>query len=166
MRTGAGWQVNLDRGEVASFAKVLLSQGFELKEVGRDGVRLPLLAASPQLHPLSVCMAPQNCFFRSLCDQCESHEHDHEKYRSRVMEHVEKHEDEFAPFMSFGESEEEEDKDFSAYVERMKARDARPRAPRARRGARALGRSGGRRASARRSLCARRPMASGPARSS
>ena len=90
--------VQLDSSEVASFAKVLLAEGLELKEVDRDG----------------------NCFFRSLCDQVEGHEHDHEKYRVRVMEHVEAHEDEFAPFMSFGESEEEEDKDFGAYIERMK----------------------------------------------
>ena len=91
-------QVNLDSKEVASFSKLLLSEGFELKEVSRDG----------------------NCFFRSLCDQLENHEHDHEKYRLRVMEYVEAHEEEFGPFMSFGESEEEEDKDFESYCERMK----------------------------------------------
>jgi hypothetical protein len=34
-------EVKLDNGEVASFAKVLLSEGFELTEVGRDGVRAP-----------------------------------------------------------------------------------------------------------------------------
>ena len=39
--------VQLDSSEVASFAKVLLAEGLELKEVDRDG----------------------NCFFRSLCDQ-------------------------------------------------------------------------------------------------
>ena len=46
--------VQLDSSEVASFAKVLLAEGLELKEVDRDG----------------------NCFFRSLCDQVEGHEHD------------------------------------------------------------------------------------------
>ena len=91
-------QVNLDSGEVASFAKILLADGFELKEVGRDG----------------------NCFFRSLCDQLEGHEHEHEGYRSRVMEYVAKHEDEFSPFLSFGEGDEEEDKDFESYIERMR----------------------------------------------
>ena len=55
-----------------------------------------------------------------MCDQIDNHEHDHDKYRQSVMEHVERHPDEFAPFMSFGESEEEEDKDFDAYVYRMK----------------------------------------------
>ena len=91
-------QVILDKGEVASFAKLLLAEGKELKEVGRDG----------------------NCFFRSLCDQLEGHEHEHEKYRERVMAYVENHEEEFAPFLSFGEGDEEEDKDFEAYIERMK----------------------------------------------
>lgn len=37
------------------------------------------------------------------------------------MEYVEAHEEEYSPFMSFGESEEEEDKDFAAYVERLKS---------------------------------------------
>ena len=32
-------QVNLDSGELASFSKMLLSEGFELNEVDRDGVR-------------------------------------------------------------------------------------------------------------------------------
>jgi hypothetical protein len=88
----------LDAKEVASFARALHLEGFELKEVARDG----------------------NCFFRSLCDQLDNHEHDHEKYRQTVMDYVEAHEDEFSPFMSFGESEEEEDKDFEAYVARMR----------------------------------------------
>ena len=85
--------------EIASFAKVLLSEGLELQEVARDG----------------------NCFFRALCDQCEGHEHDHEKYRLRVMEHVEAHEDDFIPFFTFGEDEESEDKDFEAYIDRLKS---------------------------------------------
>ena len=72
--------------------------GFELKEVDRDG----------------------NCFFRSIADQLDGDENGHDKYRQRVMDYVESHEDDFSPFMSFGESEEEEDKDFEAYVARMR----------------------------------------------
>ena len=80
---------HLDQKAVQSFAKVLMLEGFTLKEVGRDG----------------------NCFFRSLSDQCEGNDRAHDTYRQRVMNYVEAHEDEFSPFMSFGESEEEEDKD-------------------------------------------------------
>ena len=49
-----------------------------------------------------------DCFFRSLSDQLKNHEHDYDEYRQTVMAYVAEHEEEFAPFMSFGESEEEE----------------------------------------------------------
>ena len=90
--------IELDKTELASFSRILHSEGWELKEVGRDG----------------------NCFFRSLSDQLLNHEHDYEDYRQQVCDHIEAHEDDFAPFMSFGESEEEEDKDYEAYVARMR----------------------------------------------
>ena len=89
----------LDQREVQSAARSLLLEGLELKEVQRDG----------------------NCFFRSLADQLEGLEHSHDEYRQKILSYVERHEDEFAPFMSFGESEEEEDADFCAYLERMKS---------------------------------------------
>ena len=96
----------LDSKEVQSFGRALLLDGFDLKEVGRDG----------------------NCFFRSLADQLDGREHNFDDYRQKVMGYVEEHEEEFSPFMSFGEdadrkvaSEEEEDKDFAAYVERLKS---------------------------------------------
>ena len=54
----------LDRKALASFSGVLHSQGFSLKEVGRDG----------------------NCFFRSLADQCEDNEHNYDDYRQRICE--------------------------------------------------------------------------------
>ena len=88
----------LDQKEVQSFGRILLLEGYELKEVGRDG----------------------NCFFRSIADQLNGREHGYDDYRQKVMDYVESHEDDFAPFMSFGESEEEEDKDFEAYVARLR----------------------------------------------
>lgn len=90
---------HLDQKAVQSFAKVLMLDGYTLKEVGRDG----------------------NCFFRSLSDQCEGNDRAHDTYRQRVVDYVEAHEDEFSPFMSFGESEEEEDKDFASYCSRMRS---------------------------------------------
>ena len=89
----------LDDKEIKSFAQMLLLEGYELKEVERDG----------------------NCFFRSLADQLDGREHGHDAYRQRVMDYVEKHEDDFVPFMSFGESEEEEDSNFAAYVGRLRS---------------------------------------------
>ena len=88
----------LDRNALSTFAKSLSLEGMELKEVARDG----------------------NCFFRSISDQLDGDEDGHEKFRQKVMDYVESHEDDFSPFMSFGESEEEEDKDFEAYVARMR----------------------------------------------
>ena len=88
----------LDSASLASFSKVLQQQGYELTEVSRDG----------------------NCFFRSLADQLENNQNAFEDFRQRICEHLESHEDDFSPFMSFGESEEEEDKDYASYVERMR----------------------------------------------
>ena len=87
----------IDSASLASFTKMLLSEGYELTEVQRDG----------------------NCFFRSVADQLDNNEHNYECYRSRICEHLKAHEDDFSPFMSFGESEEEEDKDYESYCERM-----------------------------------------------
>jgi len=87
----------LDSVSLASFTKLLMQDGYDLVEVRRDG----------------------NCFFRSLADQLENNEHNYALYRQHICEHLRTHEHEFSPFMSFGESEEEEDTDFSAYVERM-----------------------------------------------
>jgi hypothetical protein len=95
-RRGKQPRKHLDRSQLASFAAVLRGDGYSLVEVERDG----------------------NCFFRSLADQLQANEHGHEAFRKAVCDHLEAHEDEFSPFMSFGESEEEEDEDYDAYVAR------------------------------------------------
>ena len=89
----------LDPSSIAAFSKMLNADGFELHEVDRDG----------------------NCFFRSVADQCENNQHNYDTFRQRVCEHIEAHEDELSCFMTFGESEEEEDTDFEAYVARMRS---------------------------------------------
>ena len=61
-----------------------------------------------------------NCFFRSLADQIEDCEHNHAEYRVKVMDYVERHKEDFEPFFSFGEGEDEEDADFSEYIARMR----------------------------------------------
>ncbi len=88
----------LDKAQLASFSRTLTAEGWELREVGRDG----------------------NCFFRSLSDQLEGHEHNYEHYRQTIVDHIEEHEDDFAPFFTWGESEEGEDKNFAEYTARMR----------------------------------------------
>ena len=96
----------LDQKEVQSFARFLRNQGFELNEVARDGVRSPFeRTGCNACRELRSCCW-QNCFFRSLSDQIENHEHNYQEYRERICDHLDAHEDEFSPFMSFGESEE------------------------------------------------------------
>ena len=88
----------LDRSELAQFAVLLKGNNLLLREVERDG----------------------NCFFRSLADQIEDCEHNHAEYRAKVMDYVERHREDFEPFFSFGEGEDEEDADFSEYIARMR----------------------------------------------
>lgn len=88
----------LDRSELAQFAVALKGSGLTLNEVGRDG----------------------NCFFRSLSDQLENNEHNHQEYRDKVIDFVEKNAPDFEPFFSFGEGDDEEDANFGEYVERMR----------------------------------------------
>ena len=88
----------LDRSELAQFAVLLKGNNLLLREVERDG----------------------NCFFRSLADQIEDCEHNHAEYRAQVMDYVERHREDFEPFFSFGEGEDEEDADFSEYIARMR----------------------------------------------
>jgi len=88
----------LDRSELTQFAVLLKGNSLLLREVERDG----------------------NCFFRSLADQIEDCEHNHAEYRVKVMDYVERHKEDFEPFFSFGEGEDEEDADFSEYIARMR----------------------------------------------
>jgi hypothetical protein len=88
----------LDRSELVQFAVLLKGNSLLLREVERDG----------------------NCFFRSLADQIEDCEHNHAEYRATVMDYVESHKEDFEPFFSFGEGEDEEDADFSEYITRMR----------------------------------------------
>lgn len=88
----------LDRSHLNSFAGMLRESGYLLREVERDG----------------------NCFFRSLADQLENQQHAHDKYRQHVVAYMEAHEDDFAPFLTFGEGDEEDDKDFEEYTSRMR----------------------------------------------
>ena len=88
----------LDRSQLATFAGSLRANGFTLKEVDRDG----------------------NCFFRSLADQLEEQEHNYDEYRQKVMSYMEAHPDNYCPFLTFGEGDEEDDKDFEEYTARMR----------------------------------------------
>lgn len=88
----------LDRSELTQFAVLLKGNSLLLREVERDG----------------------NCFFRSLADQIEDCEHNHAEYRVKVMDYVERHQEDFEPFFSFGEGEDEDDADFSEYIARMR----------------------------------------------
>ena len=88
----------LDRSELAQFAVAIKGVGLTLNEVGRDG----------------------NCFFRSLSDQLENDEHNHQEYREKVVDFVAKNQSDFEPFFSFGEGDDEEDANFGEYVERMR----------------------------------------------
>ena len=88
----------LDRSELTQFAVLLKGNSLLLREVERDG----------------------NCFFRSLSDQIEDCEHNHAEYRDKVVDYVERHQEDFEPFFSFGEGEDEDDANFSDYIERMR----------------------------------------------
>ena len=88
----------LDRMQLATFAGTLRANGFTLKEVDRDG----------------------NCFLRSLADQLEEQQHNYDGYRQKVMSYMEAHPDDYCPFLTFGEGDEEDDKDFEEYTARMR----------------------------------------------
>ncbi|KAL1511083.1 hypothetical protein AB1Y20_005906 [Prymnesium parvum] len=88
----------LDQRQLASFADELRLHGFALHPVARDG----------------------NCFFRSLADQLDSQQQRYDDYRQRVVAYMEAHEDDYAPFLTFGEGDEEDDRDFHEYTARMR----------------------------------------------
>lgn len=80
----------IDRSQLATFAGSLRANGLVLKEVERDG----------------------NCFFRSIADQLEGQQHEYDKYRQEVISYMEANEEDYCPFLTFGEGDEEDDKDF------------------------------------------------------
>ena len=88
---------HLDRSQLATFSRTLHASGLELNEVARDG----------------------NCFYRSLSDQLDHTEVHHMAYRQRVVAYMKEHADDYVPFLTFGEGDEEDDADFDAYTARM-----------------------------------------------
>jgi len=57
--------------------------------------------------------ADGNCFFRAICDQRDGSEIHHLDLRHEVCEYMEKHEEDFRPFV-------EDDEEWSAYLARMR----------------------------------------------
>eukprot|EP00966_Prymnesium_polylepis_P126763 2931529-Prymnesium_polylepis.1 len=92
----------LDRSQLATFSGMLRANGFMLREVDRDG----------------------NCFFRSLADQLEGQQHNYDEYRQQVIAHMEANADNYTPFLTFGEGDEEDDKDFEEARRRRPPRSA------------------------------------------
>lgn len=80
------------RRNLATFVGALRASGLALVETARDG----------------------NCFFRALADQMGEHEGEHDTFRQRVVDYMEAHLDAFAPFLTFGEGDEEEDEDYDS----------------------------------------------------
>jgi len=88
----------LDRSQVVSFVAALKAAGFALFEVARDG----------------------NCFYRSIADQFGDDQSEHDSFRQRIVTYMEEHADDYTPFLTFGEGDEEEDEDYPSYLARMR----------------------------------------------
>ena len=69
---------------------------------------------------LQEVLADGNCLFRALAHQLTRNEQRHADVRHSVVEHMASHKEEFAPFLTFGEGEQEDDATFEDYVERMR----------------------------------------------
>ena len=87
-----------DQKRMANFARSLRLSGLKLFEVERDG----------------------NCFFRAIATGLGEHQGCHASYRERVVSHMEAHPDDYTPFLTFGEGDEEDDADFEQYLSRMR----------------------------------------------
>ena len=70
-----------------------------------------------QLHRVNLTLkdvsADGNCFFRAICDQRDGSEIHHLDVREEVCEYMEKHEEDFRPFV-------EDDEEWSVYLARMR----------------------------------------------
>jgi OTU domain-containing protein 3 len=70
-------------------------------ELSQHGLRVKIVAADG------------SCFFRSLADQLEGDNGDHLHYRTKVVDYIQQHEDNFKPFI-------EDDESLNDYITRMR----------------------------------------------
>lgn len=64
---------------------------------------------------VKIASSVGNCLFRALADQLDGDDKNHFEYRIQVCDYIEKHEDDFAPFVSDIDSSK-----FGDYIQKMR----------------------------------------------